>query len=321
MALRWGTLSTAKFADRLIEAGGGRFVAVASRSLERARGWADERGIPTAYGSYEELLADPEIDAVHIPLPNGLHVEWSIRALEAGKHVLCEKPLSRHPAEVERAFDAAQRADRVLVEGLMWRHAPQTARALELIAEGAVGELRIVRAAFSFPEVDDGNVRLSTALDGGALMDVGTYCVSAARTFAGAEPVRAYGEGRLGGDGVDIGFAGTLRFPGDVLAVIDCGMERAMRTQVEIAGSDGTLTLDDPWFGARAVIERRDRDGELVETIDAAHVDPYTREIEDLEAAAAGERAPLLGRDDALGQARTLAALHRAADTGAPVDL
>jgi predicted dehydrogenase len=321
MPLRWGTISTANFADRLIDAGEGRFVAVGSRSLEKARAWADERGIPTAYGSYEELLADPEIDAVHIPLPNGLHVEWSIKALEAGKHVLCEKPLSRHPDDVERAFDAADAAGRVLAEGFMWRHHPQTARALALIAAGAVGDLRIVRAAFSFPTVAADNVRLSSTLDGGALMDVGTYCVSAARTFAGAEPVRAYGERRLGGDGVDVGFAGTLRFPGDVLATIDCGMERAKRTEIEIVGSDGTLTLRDPWFGATPLIERRDVDGELVETIEAEHADPYTREIEDLEAAAAGERAPLLGRDDALGQARTLAALHASAEAAAPVEL
>jgi predicted dehydrogenase len=256
-----------------------------------------------------------------VPLPNGLHVEWAIRALRAGKHVLCEKPLSRHPEEVERAFAVAREEGRVLAEGFMWRHHPQVARALELIAGGAIGELRLVRAAFSFPFVAADDVRMRAGLDGGALMDVGSYCVSAARTFAGAEPVRATGERVLGGDGVDVAFAGTLRFPGDVLATIDCAMERAMRREVEVVGDAGTLRLTDPWMAVTPVIERRDRDGELVAAIEAPQANPYTLELDDLEAAARGEREPLLGRDDALGQARALAALHAAAERGAPVDL
>src|SRR4051794_35587500 len=181
--IRWGILSTARIAEKLI--GGARvvegadIVAVGSRDVARARAFADEHGIPSAFGSYEELLASDEIDAVYIPLPNSLHVGWSVKALEAGKHVLCEKPLARDPGQVTAAFDAAERAGRVLMEAFMWRFHRQTEKLVRLLPE--VGELRLVRAAFGFnlPWVE--NVRWDPALEGGALMDVGCYGVSAAR--------------------------------------------------------------------------------------------------------------------------------------------
>ena len=190
-------------------------MAVGSRDITRAQAYADEHGIERVHGSYEDLLADPEVDAVYIPLPNSLHVPWSVRALEAGKHVLCEKPLSRDPARVEEAFDAAERAGRVLMEAFMWRFHPQTEELVRLVRDGAVGEVRLVRTAFGFGGISGTeNVRLQTALEGGALMDVGCYCVSALRLLCG-EPLRVSGEQVLGGDGgIDIRFAGTLRFDG-----------------------------------------------------------------------------------------------------------
>ena len=225
MSLRWGILSTADITAKLLDSGSDQeFVAVASRDEARAGAYADAHGIPRAYGSYEALLADPEIDAVYIPLPNSMHVEWSITALQAGKHVLCEKPLSRHPEDVDRAFDVAQETGRVLAEAFMWRHNPQVARMRELIDAGEIGTLRLIRAAFSFALAGDpDNIRLAADLDGGGLMDVGCYCVSGCRTVAGAEPERVYAEQVIGGRGVDVALAATLRFPGDVLAVIDCG--------------------------------------------------------------------------------------------------
>jgi xylose dehydrogenase (NAD/NADP) len=306
--LRWGILSTARIADKLL--GAADFTAVASRSEERARAWAAERGIPRAYGSYEALLADPEVDAVYVPLPNALHVEWSIAALRAGKHVLCEKPLGRDPSAVERAFSVAEQEGRLLTEGFMWRHHPQVIRALDAIRLDAIGELRLVRAAFSFPLDRPGDVRFQEALDGGSLMDVGCYCVSAARTFAGAEPEVAFGEAVGRRDGVDVGFAGILRFRGDLLATFEVGMDRARRSELELVGERGTIRLSDPWHAHAPVVEVNG------EHFPVEAVDPYALEFEDFEAAARGEREPLLGRDDALGQARALAALHRSAVEG-----
>lgn len=304
MGLRLGLLSTAKI-NGLLMAGAARtdsveVVAVASRDGERARDYAARHGIARAHGSYEELLADDEVDAVYISLPNSMHVDWSVRALEAGKDVLCEKPLTRRPEEAELAFDAAQRSGRTLMEAFMWRHTPQAERLLELIPR--VGELRLVRAQFSFPEPAPGNVRLTPELDGGALMDVGCYCVSAARLVTGAEPESFTGQQVVGGEGVDIRFAGTMDFPGGVLAHFDCGMDTALRHELEVVGSESTLVLRDPFHSRRPGIEL---DGELIE-VEAR--DPYTCE---LEALASGD--PGFGRDDAVGQARAIAALYEAA--------
>jgi predicted dehydrogenase len=310
--MRLGLLSTANI-NRLVLAGARAsdevdVVAVASRDEARAHAYAAEHGIARAYGSYEALLADSEIDAVYISLPNSLHVDWSVRAVEAGKHVLCEKPLSRRPEEVERAFDAAERAGRVLAEAFMYRHHPQTKRVAELVSAGAIGELRAIRAAFSFPLADRENVRMKPELDGGALMDVGCYCVSGARLLAG-EPERVHGEQLLGPTGVDTTFGGVLRFPGDVVAVFHASMDLPFRQELEVLGSEGTLLVQAPW--------RVDLGGQVLlqgEPVDVPQADAYRLELEDLAAAIRGEREPLLGRDDALGQARVIEALYRSAE-------
>jgi xylose dehydrogenase (NAD/NADP) len=326
--LRWGLLSTARINDALLGTTSpvsDRFVAVGSRSIEKAQAYAAEKGIPRAHGSYEDLLADPEVDAVYVSLPNGMHTEWAIEALEAGKHVLCEKPFDRDPTEVARAFDVAEANGLILAEAFMWRHHPQVDKAVELLRGGAIGDLRLIKASFSFVLGDASDVRLTTALDGGALMDVGCYCVSGLRTLAGAEPVRVHAERVNGGDGVDVRLAATLRFPGDVLATLDCGFDIAPRAELEAIGDGGTLKLTDPWHGTDPVIELRraggaesrkaDGEPELIR-VDAP--DKYLLEIEDLEAAVRGERTPRLGRADAVAQATTIAALYRAADTTVP---
>jgi D-xylose 1-dehydrogenase (NADP+, D-xylono-1,5-lactone-forming) len=290
-------------------------VAIGSRSRERAEAQAAEFGIERAHGSYEEVLADPDVEAVYIALPNALHVDWSIRALEAGKHVLCEKPLSRHPEEVERAFDAADSAGRVLAEGFMWRHHTQAGRLVELLPR--VGELRLVRSSFSFPLGDPGDVRLSRELEGGALMDVGCYCVSGSRLVAG-EPLEVSAMEVMGGDGVDARLAAALRFEGDVLGHFDCALDCANRHELEVVGWEGTLLLRDPWHSLEPVIEVRVADGS-VERVELERENPYACELRDFAAAVAGERRPPFGRDDALGQARTISALYESAATGRPV--
>ena len=321
-AVRWGILSTADINEKVLAGVSGSpavaIVAVGSRSADRAREFAGRHGIPRVHGSYQELLADPEVEAVYIPLPNGLHVEWTLAALAAGKHVLCEKPLSPRAEEVERCFDAAERAGLVLSEGFMWRHHPQADRLVSLLREGAIGELRLVRAAFSFPLDRFPDVRWDAELDGGALLDVGCYCVSGSRLLTGAEPERVHGDAVMGESGVDARFAGMLRFPGDVLAVFDCGFDLPERDELEAIGSEGSLFLDDPWHSVEPRIELRRADGTL-EMVEIERANPYGLEFEDVSAAVRGEREPRLGRADATGQGRALEALLRSAAEGRPV--
>ncbi len=319
MTLRLGLLSTADINLKLLggvrAAEGVEAVAVASRDAERAGAFAAEHGIARAHGSYEALLADPDVDAVYVPLPNSMHVPWSISALQAGKHVLCEKPLTRRPEEAQAAFDAADRAGRVLAEGFMWRHHEQARRLRELVRDRVVGNVRLVRAAFSFFGLDrTGDVRLQKALDGGGLMDVGCYCVSAMRLLLG-EPERVSARQVMGGDGVDVRFAATLGFPGDVLGSFDCGLDMVDRAELEVIGDAGSLFLPDPWHSREPRIEVRRPDG--TEVIEIPRKDPYACELEDFAAAARGERPHPFGRDDAVGQARAIAALYRSAEFGA----
>jgi xylose dehydrogenase (NAD/NADP) len=320
VTLRWGLLSTANINNALLGSGHGGIVAVASRSAEHADAYAREHGLERAHGSYEALLADPDVDAVYNPLPNSMHVDWSIRALEAGKHVLCEKPMSRHPEDVERAFEVAEREGRVLMEAFMYRHHPQIARAQELIAAGAIGDLRVIRAAFSWAHPDPDDIRLQADLDGGGLMDVGCYCVSGARALAGAEPERVYAEQVVGGRGVDVRMVATLRFPGEVLAAVDCGLSYAAHDELEAIGADGSLFLDDPWHGRETIIEVR-RPDHSTERLEIVRENPYALELENFEAAVRGDAPPLLGRADALAQARAIGALYRSADEGRAVAL
>jgi xylose dehydrogenase (NAD/NADP) len=318
----WGILSTARinelFLDGVAPSELVEVLAVAGRDRERAVAFAADHGIERVHGSYEALLADPEVEAVYIPLPNSLHIEWTVRALKAGKHVLCEKPLSRHAEKVERAFDTAEREGRLLMEAFMYRHNPQTRRLTELVADGAIGSLRLIRAAFSFTARDPANIRLSRELDGGALMDVGCYCISGARLLGG-EPERVHAEQVLGGDGVDVVFAATMRFGGDVLAQFDAGLALAPRDELEVVGDEGSLFLDDPWHARSPLIELRRED--RVERIEGPLANSYRLEAENFSRAIRGESEPLLGRADAIGQARAIEALYRAADTGQQVTL
>ena len=245
-----------------------------------------------------------------------MHVDWSVRALEAGKHVLCEKPFSRLPLDIERAFAAAERAGRVLTEAFMYRHHPQTQRVAELVRGGAIGELLFIRSTFSFALSDLENIRMLPELDGGALMDIGAYCVSGSRLLGG-EPEQVWGEQVVGPTGVDTTFAGMLRFAGGVRASFHASMSMPSRQELEAFGTQGTLLVQAPWrvdFGGDTLITR---DGDI-EYVEVGYGDSYQLELEDFAAAARGERAALLGREDALGQARVIDALYRSAATGQP---
>jgi xylose dehydrogenase (NAD/NADP) len=321
-AVRWGIISTADINRKLIPGAHAspkvELLAVASRDEERALNYARTWDIERAYGTYDELLADPDVEAVYNPLPNTMHAEWTIKALDAGKHVLCEKPFSRHVEEVEASFDAAERNDRLLSEAFMYRHNPQTARLKELVDGGAIGTLRLVRATFSYSLYDADNIRLRTDVEGGALMDVGCYCVSGTRLLAG-EPDSVWGSAWFGETGTDWVFAGTMRFPNDVLAHFDCGTALQDRDELEVVGSEGSLFLDDPWHAHEPVIEVR-RDG-AVERIELEPQDSYRLELENVSDAIRGEGELLVGREDAVAQARVVAALHESATSGQPVTL
>ena len=318
-ALRLGLLSTARINDAILRGAAMTervdVTAVGSRDGATAQAYASEHGLERGHGSYEALLADPEVDAVYISLPNGMHHEWTLRALEAGKHVLCEKPYSRHPAEVEEAFDAAAAAGLVLTEAFMYRHHPQTALVRDLVEGGRIGTLRLLRTTFSFPLDDAANIRFRPELDGGAMMDVGCYCVSGLRLLGG-EPERVVGDQVTSETGVDESMFGTLSFPGGVVGQFDASFALPHRQRLEAVGSGGTLVVEAPW--------RVDWGGQLLvdgEAVDVPEADAYRCELDDLAAAVAGERKPLLGREDALGQARVIDALYRSAESGSSVSL
>ncbi|MBV8217918.1 MAG: Gfo/Idh/MocA family oxidoreductase [Solirubrobacterales bacterium] len=322
MSVNWGILSTAHI-NRLFLAGAREadnttILAVASRDQRRADAYASDNGIERAYGSYEALLTDPDVEAVYISLPNSLHIPWTIAALEAGKHVLCEKPLSRRAADVNRAFDVAEKQQLLLMEAFMYRHNPQTSLLSALVAEQAVGRVRVIRAAFGFVAHDPENVRLSAALDGGALMDVGCYCVSGARLIAG-EPEHVAGERAMGGDGVDVAFVGLMRFDNDITAHFDAGLALVSHDLLEVVGDKGTIRLTDPWHCRRPGIDIIRDQG--VERIDIEPANSYRLEAENMSAAIRGEAEPLLGRGDAVNQAKAIEALYRAADEGRVVSL
>lgn len=321
MGLGLGLLSTAAINGRVLAAapGGVEIAAVASRDGARAQAYAREHGIARSHGSYAALLDDPAVDAVYISLPNGLHHEWTMNALEAGKHVLCEKPYTRRPAEVEEAWDLAARKGLVLAEAFMWRHHPQAGRARELVESGAIGRVRLLRATFSFPLFDRTDIRMLPELDGGALMDLGCYCVSGSRLLGG-EPVSVLAEQVLGPTGVDVDFYGTIRFPGDVVAQLDASFTLPLRQRLEAVGEEGVLVLEAPWradWGGALLVER----GDEVERVEVPAADSFRLELEDFAAAVRGDRPPLLGREDALAQARTIDALYRAAEAREAVTL
>ena len=314
--VRWGILGPGRIAARLLSgadrAANATVVAVGSRNRDRAAEFASRFGIARVHGSYEALLADPGVDAVYIGVPNSLHHPLTMQALAAGKHVLCEKPYSRRPDEVVKAFDAAAAGGLILMEAFMWRHTPQVRRFMELLPE--VGELQSIRATFSFVLTNDGDVRLDAGLDGGSLMDVGCYCVSGSRLVAGAEPARVFGVQTLAPSGVDKAFSGLLQFPSGVVAEIVAGFTSHHRS-LEAIGSKDTLSLGDPWLGEFGGLKLGDRD------IPVEPEDAYRLELENLSAAILGDGQPLLGRADALGQARTIDALYRSAASGSPVAL
>ena len=280
-----------------------RVAAVSSRDAGKAEAYAAAHDIPRAQGSYEALLADAALDAVYIALPNALHFEWTMRALAAGKHVIVEKPFTQKPEQVVEAWDEAARRGLVLVEGYMWRHSAQTQLVLSLLP--ALGELQAIHSWFFDPVLREHDVRFVPELGGGALLDLGCYCVGAARLVAGAEPDAMHGEARLGRGGVDEAFTGTLRF-GELTATFACGFHGSTNT-LEVVGTDGLLRVPQAFSDPPGVVLVNGEE----HRVPAGNA--YREQLDDFCAAIRGERAPLVGRDDTLGQAQALSDLLRSA--------
>jgi xylose dehydrogenase (NAD/NADP) len=318
-ALRWGILGPGRIAPRLVRAVGasprGALVAVASRDRDRAASFAGTHGIPDAYGSYDALLDARDVDVVYISLPNHLHAEWTVRALEAGKHVLCEKPLALTVEQVDAVAAAAARSGRIAVEGFMYLHHPQILRAIELARTGAVGRLELVNGTFSFFLTHPGDPRVDPAMGGGSLWDVGCYPVSLSRRIAGDEPDEVAAFARFDERGVDRTFIGQMHFPGGLLAQFDCGFAAPGRERIEIVGNDGTLVLDSPFLpapdGPAPTLTRwHGRDATI---IDVASVDQYAAEVDDLTAAVLDGSPPRIDLAFSRGNIAALVALARAA--------
>ncbi len=277
--VRWGVLSTARIARRVVPAmqatRNGAVLAVASRDIERARAFASTFGIPRAYGHYEALLDDPDIDAVYIPLPNHLHRPWTLRALAAGKHVLCEKPLALNVAEAEEMAAAARSEARILMEAVMYRFHPRIEKAHALVKSGVIGIPRVVRTTFTFSYYDPFDYRFSPEMGGGALLDVGVYCITASRLMLDGEPHKARAVIRVDADmGVDMTVSAVLEFPASKMATFVCSFELAPHAGLEVLGTQGSLYLPEPWVpGNRAwpIVVRRNGQEEHVSAPAADH--------------------------------------------------
>ncbi len=326
--LRWGVLSTANIARAAVvpaihASRNGRLVAVASRDAERARAFAVDAEIPRHYGSYEALLEDDGIDAVYIPLPNAMHREWTHRACAAGKHVLCEKPLALDAAECLDMAAAADEYGVVLMEAFMYRFHPRTERVLERLRAGDLGPVKAIRSAFTFRLRSEDNIRLDPDLGGGALMDVGCYCVNASRTLAGAEPVEAQAFAEWTSRGVDAALSGALRFEDGLVARFDCALTLERREVYEVAGTDGTLLVESSFLPGKADTPIRTltgRAGESVETVPGA--DEYQRMVEHFAGAVLDGTSVRYGPEEAARNMRAIEALYASARAGGrPVEL
>lgn len=289
--LRWGVISTANIGRAAVlpaiqHSRNGELVAVASRNEEKARTFADKLGIPQAFGSYEALLAADDIDAVYVPLPNSLHREWTIKAAEAGKHILCEKPLALDAAECQEMEAVAQQHGVVFMEAFMYRFHPQTEMVLELVQSGAIGEPRLIYAAFTFRLTNPENIRFVRELGGGSLMDVGCYCVNIIRTVAGVipgagEPVEVQAYANWGKTGVDEEMTGTLRFANGLLAQFSCGLTLERREFYQVAGPEGHLDVQSaflPGTGDTTILEYHGRQNSIAHDIPG--VDEYQLMVE-----------------------------------------
>lgn len=336
----WGLLSTARINERLIPAirtsERSELLAVASRSKERAQAYAKQWEIPHAYGTYEQMLADPAINVIYLSLPNHLHAEWAIKCVEAGKHVLCEKPIAITTEEVVHMARAAERNAVIIQEAAMMRFHPQTQYLRKLVAERAIGDVRLVRGVFAFTLENPGDIRLDMNMGGGSLWDLGSYCVSFARTVLQAEPVEVSAYQISGDSGVDLSFSAQMRFPAGTLVQFFSSFQSFAHIEADFLGTEGRIHADIPWvnhIGASANVqitrsgnveeistfsdsmESRTTDTKTYENINA-----YQCEVESVVRSILNDTEPVISLADSWRNVATIVALHESARTGKPVE-
>ena len=322
--LRWGLLSTAKINRALMLplkiSKRNQLLAVASRSEEKANAYAKEWGIPRAHGNYKALLADPEIDVIYNSLPNNLHEDWTIKALRAGKHVLCEKPLGLTATSVDKMLATVKETGCVLTEAFMYRHHAQTLKVKEIVESGVLGKLQFLRGSFTFDLKDDGNYRLKKEMGGGSIWDIGCYPISYIRMLVGANPVEVFGWQVQGQGGSDLSFIGQMRFSGDILAQFDSGFQSPFRTEIEIVGSLGTLLIPNPFKPGKTekiLLKKNDK----VEKIKIRGEELYLGEVEDTANAILLGKPPRVSLEDSRANALTIEAFLKSAEQGKVVTL
>ncbi len=320
--IRWGILSTANIGRVAVipaiqASRNGDVVAVASRDLEKAQAFAAKLNIPKAYGSYEAMLEAGDIDAVYISLPNSLHHAWTIKTAEMGKHILCEKPLGLNAQECLEMEAAANQHKVKLMEAFMYRFHPRTQKVLELVQSGVLGELRLIHATFTFRLTRPDNIRLKPELGGGALMDVGCYCVNICRTVAGAEPVMVESFARWGQSGVDEQLVGTLGFPNGLLAQFDCALTMERREEYTLAGTEASLKIPKAFLPgvADTVIEETRARGELKQHVNKG-TDEYQLMVEDFADSVLQDRPPRYTAAEAAANMRVIETLYHSARQG-----
>ena len=324
--LRWGILGVAKINDRLKPAFQASATvalhAIASRSLERSQAAARDLGCAMAYGTYEELLADRTIDAVYIPLPNSLHAEWTRKAADHGKHVLCEKPLCPSASEAADLVAYCRAKGVRLMDGFMWPHHPRTRAMRKLIDDGAIGEVQRVTAAFTFrmdPLTAD-NIRLQTGLGGGSLLDVGCYPIFGIRWAFGAEPVKVFARANMF-NGVDVEMTGQLLFADGRMASFDCGFTLPFRGGMEVTGSQGVIRIPEMWLPKQNATFEVESDGQAPIGHSIEGHDQIVHMLDDFAAAIWEERDPWPAPDEAVKTLRVLDALARSAREGREVEV
>jgi predicted dehydrogenase len=320
--LRWGLLSTARINRAVIapirSSKKSELIAVGSRSQERASQYAATWGIPRFYSSYEDLLADPEIDVIYNSLPNALHAEWSIKAMQMGKHVLCEKPLTTSIKDADAVIKVANNTGRVITEALMYRHHPQTILIKQMIDNGDIGNLQIIRGSFCYYDTRSSDIRFDPALGGGSLWDIGCYPISYARYIAGKEPVEVFGHQVIGTTGIDLLFAGQMLFPDGVISQFDCSFITPYKVGIEITGDKGRISIPEPFKpGKRTKIFLQHEGHE--QSIDIKGPELYQGEIEDIENAILYVKSTRICLDDSRGNIAIIEALYKSVQLSQPI--
>ena len=324
--VRWGLLSTANINQMLIPAirasERGELVAVASRSQESADAYAAKWDIPRAFGSYEAMVESNEVDVIYISVPNHLHVDWSIKAMENGKHVLCEKPMALSVEEMDRAINVARATGMNLQEAFMYRHHPQTKSAGDFLRSGGLGEISVVRAVFSFKLDEVTNVRLVPEYGGGSVWDVGCYPISIAQFFMGGPPQWVFGDQVIGNTGAEEIMVGQMHYGNGCFAQFTSSFRTPFHTYAEVMGTKGRLTLDFP-FRTDAGVPKLlfyPRDQDAVE-IEVPKTDLYSGEVEDMHNAILDGATPYISLEETRNHIRTILALVKSAETHMPVRL